>query len=195
MRVAVCALQRPPDAATRQRNHVCAPSNTPLPCASNRTLVKVLPTTRLPALTTTASDHVRHERCRLDHPAIRLGPRRSRDHLHFQREAASSLEDIRHEAISAVAVAQASRDFISELGPWRGVSPEDHASQTFQIRKEGQLNCVRSVGQARSALARASAWDPTLRRYLTTDLVDGQEEIYMKADEIMAHLRAGIDGG
>lgn len=102
----------------------------------------------------------------------------------------TKVEDVFHEAISAVAVAHANKNFITSLGPWQGATPEAYAEFTSQLGREGNLNYARAVAEARAALARASAYDATVRQYL-----GATEDVYERADEIMAHLRARIGKG
>jgi hypothetical protein len=101
----------------------------------------------------------------------------------------TKVEDIFHEAIAAVAVAHASQQFVAELHPWKGLTAEAEAAFSLELRNEGNLNHARAVAAARAALARASAYDPTLRQYL-----DSLGDVYNRADEITAHLRARIAG-
>lgn len=101
-----------------------------------------------------------------------------------RQQRRSRVEDVFHDAIAAVAVAHASHDFLTQMGAWRGASPDEYAAFTSELGREGNLNYVRAVANARSALARASAYDPTLREYL-----GATEDVYERADVIQAHLR------
>lgn len=103
----------------------------------------------------------------------------------------TAVEQAYHDAISAVALAQASHDFISELTPWRGASEDEVREVNNQIQREANLAYVRAESAARNAIARASAYDPTLADYLRPD-DRGSLAVHGRADKIMRHLRANI---
>lgn len=107
----------------------------------------------------------------------------------------SKIEDVYHDAIAAVAVAHAAHDFIQELAPWRGSTPEEAREVSSLLAREGNLNYARSVADARAALARASAYDPRLSVYFNSREDIGSNTVYLKADEIMQHLRQNIEDG
>jgi len=60
-----------------------------------------------------------------------------------------------HGAISAVAVAIASTDYISKI-KWGGSTPEDEADLAKQAGRESTERHLRAVADARAAVARAT---------------------------------------
>ncbi len=104
--------------------------------------------------------------------------------VNVRTQRRTRVDDVFHDAIAAVAVAVARHDFITQVAPWQGASPEDHAAFSSQRGREGNENYVRAVADPRAAIARASAYDPGLRSYRATT-----EDVYEKADEILGRLR------
>lgn len=60
--------------------------------------------------------------------------------LNVRTQRRSKVEEVFHEAIAAVAVAVASHDFVAELAPWRGATPEEHTALNSQLKREGNEN-------------------------------------------------------
>ncbi len=101
------------------------------------------------------------------------------------------IEDVFHEALAAVAVAEASHDFITQLGPWQGATEQEYRAATSQLGREGHANYVRAVANARATLARASAYQPALTPFYQANTAD----VYERASEIKAILRQGPPRG
>ena len=99
------------------------------------------------------------------------------------------VEDVFHEAIGAVAAAQATTR-IPLLAAWRGASRDDVERLNRELQVEGQREHARAVNAARRALARASAYDEGLRRWLGPDAPDNVIE--NDADAIMTRLHERI---
>lgn len=108
--------------------------------------------------------------------------------LNVRDRRRTKVEDVFHEAISAVAVAQARHDFATRVGPWLGAQPGEYEAFTSKLGQEGQLAAVRSVADARAAIARASAYDPSLREY-----VGFRADFDAIADDVIARLRKRIE--
>lgn len=100
-------------------------------------------------------------------------------------------EDIYHDAIAAVAVAAASKDFITQVGPWRGATNDEYDAFTSRLGQEGNERYIKAVADARSAIARASAYEPGLRRFLFAE-TSGSEFNDALADEIIADIRQAL---
>jgi hypothetical protein len=92
--------------------------------------------------------------------------------------------DVYRGAISAVAVAIASTDYISQI-KWGGSTPEEEADLAKQAGREFTERHLRAVADARAAVARASAYDPTLAEFYRTNTA----AVYERGDELMARLR------
>lgn len=105
----------------------------------------------------------------------------------------SKIEEIYHDAIAAVAIAHAAHDFMADFNPWPGASPDEAREISSLLAREGNLNYARAVAEARASLARASAYDPTLLRYIGTQT--SMNTVYLRAEEIMKHLRQKIEAG
>lgn len=109
--------------------------------------------------------------------------------LNVRDRARTRIEDILHDAIAAVAVAAATFNYVSGAAPWRGATEAEWAEFVAALNREGYGRHLRAVADARSALARASAYEPTLRRfYEGTGLLDVSQ-----ADLIIDQLRNAID--
>lgn len=100
----------------------------------------------------------------------------------------TKVEDILHEAMGAVALAQSSSTYITDLPPLPGVTSEEHAAFLRDIHREGHLSFVRAVAAARAAVARASAFDPQLG-----DNLDAANPFEAHGDAIIARLRLNIE--
>lgn len=105
--------------------------------------------------------------------------------LNVRTRQRSRVEDVFHEAIAAVAVAVARHDFITAVAPWRGATRDEHTAFTAQLGREGNAAYIRAVADARAAIARASAYDASLRPFYRA----GSETVMEQADEIMEILR------
>ncbi|HEY8722158.1 hypothetical protein [Pengzhenrongella sp.] len=95
--------------------------------------------------------------------------------------------DVYHGAISAVAVAIASLNYISHI-KWGGSTPEEEAELAKKAGREFTERHLRAVADARAAVARASAYDPTLGEFYRTNTA----AVYERGDELMARLRERI---
>ena len=90
-------------------------------------------------------------------------------------------EEIFHNAIATVAEAEASINFMYRVD-WTGGSPDGIRDLADQLGREGAERHARCVNSARAAVARASAYDPTLAQYYRKE-VNG----------LLAHATAIID--
>jgi hypothetical protein len=104
--------------------------------------------------------------------------------LNVKARIRSEENDVYHGAISAVAVAIASTDYISQI-KWGGSTPEEEADLAKQAGREFTERHLRAVADARAAVARASAYDPTLAEFYHTNTA----AVYERGDELMARLR------
>jgi hypothetical protein len=104
--------------------------------------------------------------------------------LNVRARRHSQENEVYHSAISAVAIAIASTDYISKI-KWGGSTPEEEADLAKQAGREFTERHLRAVADARAAVARASAYDPTLAEYFRTTTA----AVYERGDELMAHLR------
>ncbi|MCW2539279.1 MAG: hypothetical protein JWN95_1004 [Frankiales bacterium] len=77
------------------------------------------------------------------------------------------IADIYHDAIGAVTNVLASKDYLSGLGRWQGASDEDWHTFNSQLGHDALLRYVDAVAQARTTLARASAYAPELTPYVS----------------------------
>jgi hypothetical protein len=110
--------------------------------------------------------------------------------LNVRARNRTRIEDIYHDAIAAVAVAAASREFIGQVGPWRGASNDEYDAFTSRMGQEGNERYIKAVADARSAIARASAYAPGLRRFYAE--TGGSEFNDALADEIIAAIRRAL---
>jgi uncharacterized protein (UPF0333 family) len=99
-------------------------------------------------------------------------------------------EDIYHDAIAAVAVAAASKNFITQVGRWQGATDDEYDAFTSRMGQEGNERYIKAVANARSAIARASAYEPGLRRFYAE--TSGSEFDDALADEIIAAIRQAL---
>ena len=74
------------------------------------------------------------------------------------------------------------------IAAWRGATDEEYRNFTSQLGREGNERYIRAVADARNALARASAYEPDLRRYYANP--SGQLEDHL--DEIITALRNAL---
>jgi hypothetical protein len=95
--------------------------------------------------------------------------------------------EVYHGAISAVAVAIASTDYISQA-KWGGSTPKEEVDLAKQAGREFAERHLRAVADARAAVARASAYDPTLAEFFRTNTA----AVYERGDELMVRLRAHL---
>lgn len=110
--------------------------------------------------------------------------------LNVRTRNRTRIEDILHDAIAAVAVAAASADYIGQVGIWRGATPHEHQAFTARMGLEANERYIKAVAEARSAIARASAYEPSLRRfYADTGGAEFNNEL---ADEIIDALRQAL---
>lgn len=110
--------------------------------------------------------------------------------LNVRARHRTRIEDIYHDAIAAVAIAAASKDFIAQVAPWRGARNDEYDAFTSRIGQEGNERYIRAVADARSAIARASAYEPELRRFYAETA--GSEFNDALADEIIAAIRRAL---
>jgi hypothetical protein len=110
--------------------------------------------------------------------------------LNVRARNRTRIEDIYHDAIAAVAVAAASQKFITQLGPWQGATDDDYAAFTSRMGREAHERYIKAVADARSTLARASAYEPGLHRFYAE--TDGSEFNDALADEIIAAIRQAL---
>ncbi len=110
--------------------------------------------------------------------------------LNVRARNRTRIEDIYHDAIAAIAVAAASREFIGQVGPWRGASNDEYDAFTSRMGREGNERYIKAVADARSAIARASAYAPELRRFYAE--TGGSEFDDALADEIIAAIRQAL---
>lgn len=96
----------------------------------------------------------------------------------------------RPDAIAAVAVAAAARNFITQVGPWQGATDDDYQAFTSRLGQEGNERYIKAVAEARSAIARASAYEPDLHRFYAE--TSGSEFDDALADEIIAAIRLAL---
>jgi hypothetical protein len=105
--------------------------------------------------------------------------------LNVRTRQRSKVEDVLHEAIAAVAVADASQHYITSTGTWQGATPADYEDFRSQLGRQANEAHVRAVAEARAALARASAYAPELREYYQSNT----DAVYKRAEEITEALR------
>lgn len=110
--------------------------------------------------------------------------------LNVRARNRTRIEDIFHEAIAAVAIAAANREFIGQVGPWRGARDDEYDDFTSRMGREGNERYIGAVADARSAIARASAYEPDLRRFYAETA--GSEFNDALADEIIAAIRSAL---
>lgn len=110
--------------------------------------------------------------------------------LNVRARERTRVEDIYHDAIAAVAVAAASREFITQVGPWVGARTDEYEAFTSRMGLEGNERYIKAVADARSAIARASAYEPGLHRYYTVTV--GSEFNDALADEIISAIRQAL---
>ncbi|HEX8004227.1 MAG TPA: hypothetical protein VF519_16185 [Mycobacteriales bacterium] len=65
---------------------------------------------------------------------------------------------------------------------------EEHAAFTSELGREAHRTYVRAVAEARAAVARASAYDPSLRKFLDV----GSRNFVAAANEITEALRRRV---
>jgi hypothetical protein len=99
-------------------------------------------------------------------------------------------EDIYHDAIAAVAVAAASKNFITQVGRWQGATDDEYDAFTSRLGQEGNERYIKAVADARSAIARASAYEPGLRQFYAER--NGSEFDDTFADEIIGAIRQAL---
>ncbi len=100
------------------------------------------------------------------------------------------IEDIYHDAIAAVAVAAASKDYIGQVGPWTGATNDEYTEFISRLGQDGTERYIKAVADARAAIARASAYEPDLRRFYAE--TSGSEFDAVIADEIIAEIRHAL---
>lgn len=101
----------------------------------------------------------------------------------------TKVEDIFHEAIAAVAVASASREYWSDvLLP--GASGQEQEDFNKEVRRVALWDAIKANAQARAAVARASAYDPSLQAFLSGPIAESMTDAH--AEEVMRHLRQGV---
>lgn len=110
--------------------------------------------------------------------------------LNVRARNRTRIEDIYHDAIAAVAVAAASQNFITQVGPWRGATTDEYDAFTSRMGQEGNERYINAVADARSAIARASAYEPGLQRFYAR--TSGSEFSDAFADEIIAAIRQAL---
>lgn len=110
--------------------------------------------------------------------------------LNVRTRNRTRIEDIYHDAIAAVAVAAASKDFITQVGPWHGATNAEYDAFTSRLGQDGNERYVKAVADARSAIARASAYEPGLRRFYA--MTGGSEFSAALADAIIAAIRQAL---
>jgi hypothetical protein len=110
--------------------------------------------------------------------------------LNVRTRRRSRVEDVLYDAISAVAVAEASHDYITAIGPWRGATEQQHQQFNAELGRIGNSRYVEAVADARASLAKASAYVPELRPYYRDR---SRDDVYRHAEEIIAQLRAALD--
>ena len=71
------------------------------------------------------------------------------------------VEDILAQAIGAVATVIATSDFVQRI-EWPGASPEDREAMNREVARDSIRAWVKAVGDARVAVAHASAYVPEL---------------------------------
>jgi hypothetical protein len=108
--------------------------------------------------------------------------------LNVREKRRSKVADIFHEAIAAVAMAVAAHDYITQVPPWLGCTPDAHKAFTAELGRAGNAGYIEAVAQARAAVARASAYDPSLRDFYR----DTTAAIYERGDELMAKLHEDV---
>lgn len=106
--------------------------------------------------------------------------------LNVRSRKRTRVEDIYHDAIAAVAVAAAARNFITQVGPWQGATDDEYREFTSQLGRDGNERYVKAVADARGAIARASVFEPQLRRFYTK--TNGSEFDDALAEEITAAI-------
>jgi hypothetical protein len=100
--------------------------------------------------------------------------------LNVRTRRRDKADDVIHDAIAALAVAVTSHDYISGVGPWQGATDDEHRAFLTELSREANHDYVRAVAAARAAIARASAYEPELRRFASvppTELVEHGDEI------------------
>ncbi|WP_224148394.1 hypothetical protein, partial [Mycobacterium avium] len=110
--------------------------------------------------------------------------------LNVRARNRTRIEDIYHDAIAAVAVAAASKEFITQVGPWHGATNDDYDRFTSRLGQEGNQRYITAVAEARNAIARASAYEPSLLRFYAG--TSGSEFDNALADEIIGAIRHAL---
>lgn len=110
--------------------------------------------------------------------------------LNVRTRNRTRVEDTYHDAIATVAVAAASKEFITQVGPWRGATNDDYEKFTSRMGQEGNERYIKAVAEARNAIARASAYEPALRRFYAG--TSGSEFDDALADEIIGAIRQAL---
>jgi hypothetical protein len=121
-----------------------------------------------------------------------FGSGRRRDYLLAQcaRQEPNPYRGHLPDAIAAVAVAAASKDYIGQVGPWTGATNDDYNAFVSRLGRDGIERYIKAVADARAAIARASAYEPDLRRFYAE--TSGSEFDAALADEIINAIRHAL---
>lgn len=111
--------------------------------------------------------------------------------LNVRARRRSHVEDLFADAIAAVRVAEASKDYIRSVAPWSpDLSREEYVDFLNQLGREAAEDHIRKAAAAREALARVLEYRPELHRYYRGNAT----AVFEQADEIVALLRKGPVG-
>jgi hypothetical protein len=110
--------------------------------------------------------------------------------LNIRGRRRTERDGVSHSAIAAVAAAQASADYVSDAPPYAGASAEEHERFLLEIRREGLAEFCRRHGEARTSVARASAYVPRLASFAALPIT----EFLRRSDDLMVELRKAISG-
>jgi hypothetical protein len=106
--------------------------------------------------------------------------------LNVRSRQRTYVEDLFNQAIAAVAVAEASQNYVRHIGQPEQLSEHDHQEMVREITKAAVENAARKAAEAREALARVLEFEPRVRPYY----LDVSAAV-QRADEVIAVLTEG----
>ncbi|HUY46504.1 MAG TPA: hypothetical protein VMV92_12340 [Streptosporangiaceae bacterium] len=106
--------------------------------------------------------------------------------INIRTRRTNQVEDLFDAAIAATAVADASQNYLSGIGPPNNLPDKDYQAMMNDIIRNGIENHVKRATEAREAIARVVQYEPRVRAYYQDSVLNGD-----KPQEIINLLREG----